>query len=214
MLIRTILIFVMAASLLGNVFLGYQFFSSKNQAERRLLTLGEPIVMRTNGGLLEVSTVTALESFEASKDHTIMSVPIGKTVSQIRVPATYRYHIELAPEWKIFKNGLDLIVVPPAVKPSLPVAIDTGKLEAHSSGAWSLVTGTKLTELLQRSLTAELARKAMIPTYVQLQREYARKTVQEFVQKWAANQDGFRQIQSANIKVFFADERVESLLKP
>ena len=214
MLIRIILSFVMTASLLGNVFLGYQLLKSKNKLDGRMLTLGEPVVMRTNGGLLEVSTVTAIESFEASQDHTILSVPLGKTVSQVRVPATYRYHIELAPEWKIFKNGLDLIVVPPAVKPTLPVAIETDKLESHSSGTWSLVTGTKLTQLLQRSITAELARKAMIPAYVQLQREHARKTIQEFVKKWATNQEGYHHIQPVNIKVFFADERVESLLKP
>jgi hypothetical protein len=63
-------------------------------------TISEPVVMRTKGGLLEVSTITATELFQATTTHRAFGWDVAKTYSQIRVPATYRYHIELAPEWR------------------------------------------------------------------------------------------------------------------
>jgi hypothetical protein len=162
--------------------------------------------MRTAGGLLEVSAVTTTERFQSSKDHTILGVPVGVTVSQIQVPTVYRYHIELAKEWAFKAEGGTLIVVAPAVRPSLPVAIDTGKLHSFSNGIWSPLTGPNQVAGLQKSITASLATKAATQELLQVQRESARKTVAEFVQKWVVEQPQWKATKTPVVLVFFADE--------
>lgn len=165
-----------------------------------------PVVMRTPGGVLEVSTITAEERFDSSTTHTILGVPVGTTIAQIRVPAVYRYHIPLAQEWTLRQTGQALIVVAPAPRPSLPVAIDTTRLESFSSGLWSPLTGTDALAGLQRSITAALARKATSAERIVLQRESARQTVSEFVQKWVLQQPQWQGKRAPAILVFFEDE--------
>ena len=212
MLSTTKLIVILTAlfSVLLNVWLVRKVWHHDEPVVRTVIT-DAPVVMRTNGGLLEVSTITSPERFESAHDHTILGVPMGTTVTNIRVPATYRYHIDLAPEWKILLREKTFVVVAPSVKPSLPVAIDTAKLEAQSFGVWSLFTGHGQIEQLQRSITQALADKASSTPYVQMQRESARATVKEFVAKWLITQEQWKDVAAYPIKVFFADEPIQAL---
>ena len=164
------------------------------------------VVMRTPGGLLEVSTIKSVEQFDSAIDHTIYGVPVGKTIAQIRVPAVYRYHIPLAKEWSIKQAGNALVVIAPAVVPSLPIAIDTAKLESFSSGNWSPFVGDKEIALLQKSITPTLATKASQPSMVNLQREMARTTVSEFISKWVVQQPQWVGAKTPTVLVFFEDE--------
>ncbi|MEO7831121.1 hypothetical protein [Roseateles sp.] len=170
------------------------------------VTSADAVVMRTAGGLLEVSTVSAEERFDSTTTHTVLGVPLGKTVAQIRVPAVYRYHIPLAKEWTLRQTEGALIVIAPPVRPSLPVAIDTGKLESFALGLWSPITGEAAVQSLQKSITAVLATKANTAMLSKLQREAARLTVTEFVQKWVAEQPRWPGGKHPAILVFFADE--------
>ena len=164
------------------------------------------LVMRTPGGLLEVSTVTSEERFDSTTNHTILGIPLGKTVAQIRVPAVYRYHIPLAKDWDIRQSGAALVVIAPAARPTLPVAINTAKLESFSSGTWSLVTGRESLALLQKSITEILEKRAASPEMTLLQRESARQTVSEFVQKWVLENPRWRNLKAPTVFVFFEDE--------
>lgn len=164
------------------------------------------VVMRTPGGLLEVSTIAAEERFDSSTNHTVLGVPLGKTVAQIRVPAVYRYHIPLAKDWSLRQTGDALVVIAPSVRPSLPVAIDTGKLESFALGLWSPLTGGQVVSSLQKSITSSLANKAATPQLINLQRESARKTVTEFVQKWVIQQPQWQGNKAPAILVLFEDE--------
>ncbi len=164
------------------------------------------VVMRTPGGLLEVSVITAEERFDSTTSHTILGVPVGSTVAQVRVPAVYRYHLPLAKEWTLRSTGNALVVIAPPVRPSLPVAIETGKLESFASGLWSPLTGADAVASLQRSITATLAAKAAAPDLIKLQREAARQTVTEFVQKWVVQQPKWKGAKAPAIFVFFEDE--------
>jgi hypothetical protein len=168
-------------------------------------------VIRTKGGLLAVSTIKAPELFQATAEHTVLGVPVGQTTSQIRVQAVYGYHVELAPEWKVTLRDKQLIVIAPRVKPTLPVAIDTARLERFASGAWSVFTGAAELDRLQRSISQSLATKAALPSYIQFQREAARTTVTEFVRKWMLGQERFKSAGDYQVRVFFADEPIEAL---
>lgn len=69
-----------------------------------------PVVMRTLGGLLEVSTVTAYERFSRADSREFWGVDLGTTASQIQVTVVDRYHIEMAKEWPMAIEGTRCIV--------------------------------------------------------------------------------------------------------
>ena len=94
---------------------------------------------------------------------------------------------------------------------TLPVAIDTSQLEKLTSGTWSLFTGDGELEQLQRSITPSLATKAQTPLFIQLQREAARKTVNEFVTQWILERRGGKPAAGYKVQVFFADEPIDVL---
>ncbi len=192
-------------SLALNVLLGYKLWFGEGNV-RTSHSSGGLVVMRTPGGLLEVSTIAAEERFESTTSHTVLGIDVGKTVALLRVPTVYRYHIPLAKDWSFRVMGDALIVVAPAVKPSLPVAIDTGNLESFSSGLWSPFTGADAREALQKSITRTLGEKAGSPERLLLQREAARKTVSEFVQKWVVEQPRWKGAKTPAVLVFFEDE--------
>ena len=207
---KFLVVAVVAVSLTANVYLAWQlkpswFGASLTASPDRIE------VIRTPGGLLQVSTIASPEVFQTTQNHTIFGIPVGQTTSQIRVPATFHYHIELAPEWKITVRGKSIIVIAPRVKPTLPVAIDTARLEKLTSGAWSLFTGTAELNQLEKSITQSLAGKAATPQFIELQREAARKTVTEFVAKWVLAQKRWKPSAGYAIQVFFADEPIEAL---
>jgi hypothetical protein len=173
----------------------------------------EILVMRTKGGLLEVSTIRATERFDKKFVYSVFGVKVGETMPHIRVPAVYRYHIELAPEWKIIRTDRVFTVVTPPVKPSLPVAVDFDHMEKDVGGTWILLPFNKGDDLdaLERGIGPTLATKASSPVYLQLQREEARKTVAEFVKKWLVTQVPWTTESLSTIRVYFADEPIGSL---
>jgi hypothetical protein len=173
----------------------------------------EVLVMRTPGGLLEVSRIHATEVFETRFSHSLLGVPVGETVPRIRVPVVYRYQIELAPEWNVLRTGREFTVVAPSVKPALPVGVDFGRMEKEASGTWILLpfSGTASLDDLERELTARLAKKAVLPAYLQLQREPARQTVEEFVRKWLVRQERWSTESGSTVRVYFADEMPDAL---
>jgi hypothetical protein len=167
----------------------------------------EILVMRTPGGLLEVSTIRANEQFDKKFVYSVLGLKVGETIPHIRVPAVYRYHVELAREWNIVRTDNVFRVVTPPVKPSLPVAVDLAQIEKDVGGTWVLVPFNKDDDLntLEREITATLARKAASPAYLQLQRDAARRTVTEFVRKWLVTQEPWKAARNARIEVVFGE---------
>jgi hypothetical protein len=188
-------------------------FWSTQQGAVRSAASDEVMVMRTPGGLLEVSRIHATEEFDTRFVHTLVGMRVGETVPRIRVPAVYRYHIELAPEWRVLRTSDTFTVVAPPVRPSLPVAVDLSRMEKDASGTWVLLpfTGSDALDDLERQLSARLASKAVMPAYVELQREHARRTVAEFVRKWLITQAQWQGVSQPRIRVLFADEPVGSI---
>jgi len=176
------------------------------------LVMGEAVVLRTPGGRLEVAELQQTETFEVSRDHEVLGVPVGSTMSRIRVPAHYRSHVELAPEWTVrVRPDGGVRVIAPRLQPTLPVAIDTARLEKESRGLWSLFTGPEQLAALEKSITASLARKAATAPMLARQREAARTTVAEFVAKWLMTQTEWKPHAGKSVQVLFADEPIDAL---
>jgi hypothetical protein len=202
---------VMASLIANGIWLSRLWGEPARRTATQSAAIDQFEVIRTKGGLLAVSTIKAPELFQATAEHTVLGVPVGQTTSQIRVQAVYAYHVELAPEWKVTLRDKQLIVIAPRVKPTLPVAIDTARLERFASGTWSVFTGAAELDRLQRSISQSLATKAALPSYIQFQREAARATVTEFVRKWMLGQERFKSADEYQVRVFFADEPIEVL---
>lgn len=58
---------ILIVSLAANGLFAYAYFHRDIQPEIRTQVVDDPIVMRTKGGLLEVSTVKATEQFESKR---------------------------------------------------------------------------------------------------------------------------------------------------
>jgi hypothetical protein len=209
--IRLLFGLFVVASVAANLYFVWRGADSGRRATMQSPAVDQFEVIRTKGGLLAVSTIKAPEFFQATADHQVLGVPVGQTTSQIRVQAVYSYHVELAPEWKVTRRDKTFIVIAPRVQPTLPVAIDTARLERYASGTWSLFTGAAELDRLQRSVGASLASKAGLPSYIQFQREAARTTVSEFVTKWLVGQPRWQPASEYRVQVFFADEPIEAL---
>lgn len=213
---------LLAASLAANLWLARRSADSDRRLQSWSAGIDQVEVLRTEGGLLQVSTIRAPETFKAVKPHDLLGIDLGATTTHIRVPATYHYHIELAREWqlRVRPDGM-VVVVAPAVKPTLPVAIDTARLERQAEGRWSLFTGPRELQALERTITQALAEKAASPGYVAFQREAARQTVAEFVQRWMLAQERWKPARTAaasqagggtaGVRVLFADEPIAAL---
>jgi len=76
-------------------------------------------------------------------------------------------------------------VIAPPVKASLPVAVDLARMEKDVGGSWYLVVFNDKEDLdaLEKEITARLEAKAKSDVYRNMQRDAARKTVEEFVGK-------------------------------
>jgi hypothetical protein len=174
-------------------------------------TIALPIAFRTPGGLLEVAGINTTETFTKTSLLTIAGINLGTTVSQIQVPVTYRYQIGLAKNWKIHLRNGKLLVIAPAVMPSVPVAIDTSRMQMRTQSGWARFDGRENLDSLLREITPELEKTARAPHYIEAQREQARKTVTEFATKWLVTQERWKGVMTNQIQVYFVDEPIGKL---
>src|SRR5204863_7545034 len=135
------------------------------------------------------------------------ALPIfGKTVSEIRVPVTYRYHLRLSDPWQLDVLGQSCIVFAPRIRASLPPAIHTDRMEKNSEAGWGRFNAREQMTDLEKSITPTLSQYASDGKHTALAREQCRKTVAEFVKTWLLKEDHWRTDRFRTIKVIFADE--------
>lgn len=167
-----------------------------------------PVVIRTNGGLLEVANVKHRRLFKLAMDHTLFGkrVPVCRERTSYEVDAVITYRVKLATRWKgDLEGGRLFLTVPPPV-PAIPVAFDTSRLTA-TFRACSFVPSMKTKDRLLRSISGTLAADARGPRYAALARNAARKTVEEFARKWVLGQSRYDTLaRSTPIEVAFSDE--------
>lgn len=167
-----------------------------------------PEIHSTGTGNLEVAIARATETFRRTEERRALwsSLPLGTTVSEIRVPVTYRYHLRLDDPWRVEIRDHLCIVHAPAIRPSQPPAIDTSRMVKRLDASLLHLNGAEQLAALERTITPRLEVRAGNPAHLGYVRPTARDTVAEFVRRWLLHQeqwggDGVRAIQ-----VVFADE--------
>ena len=212
---RVLGLLVLASGVAGVLALGYTPLDegeSDNgliQGPTRSAPAEEIIVVRSSGGLLQTATVKADEVLDATFTHRVLGVTIGEVAPRIRCRAYYTYHVRLQPEWRVVRKGGVITALAPPLTPSLPVAVDTATIEKEVGGTWLLVPfkGDEALEVLERTITAKLGRKAASDDYKQRALEESRKTIAEFIRNWAvqSRQD------VRSVRVLFEGEPVRSI---
>jgi hypothetical protein len=167
-----------------------------------------PVVITTNGGLLEVATIRHRRSFNLTEAATVLgyTVPFCKETATYVVDAAITYRVRLAKRWVgDYSDGTLHLSVPPP-KPSIPVAFDTSRLRATLDSCWFAPSLGAKDDLL-RSISGQLAQDANGPGYRSLARgEKARATVRQFAQKWILSQKRYDLPADTPIAVTFTDE--------
>ena len=182
----------------------------KFQAQHITQTFRESVtrIEPTRGDVLELVTLESDETISKYDMKTLFNdlVYLGTTVSEIKVPAVYRYHLKISDDWRISTNGNVITVVAPVIRPSLPPAIRTEKMEKKSESGWLRFNKEENLAELERSLTPTLEQRAGSPGKIKQVREASRKSVAEFVKNWLLKEQQWKQDGFAAIVVVFADE--------
>lgn len=167
----------------------------------------------TQGNILEIATATATESFSRKTAVAMFgkNLPLGTTVSEIHVPATYRYHIDLNGEWFLASDGKRLLVIAPRVEPSLPVAFDSGGMEKKTKSGWARWDGDENLDALEKTITSKLAQRAVQEDALAKARDAGREGVALFVKTWLLSEKAWGSEQFEEIVVRFEGESDQSL---
>lgn len=167
---------------------------------------------RTHGDVLEIaSPLKTMEIFSKTDTKTAAWgwVSMGTATSEIKVPATYRFHINLSELQHARIENRVLIVMAPVIRPTLPVAFDTAGMEKKTSGGWLRFDTAEQLNDLEKSLSPALATRAQ--AHLLNIRELARKDMEEFVQKWIVETNPNYRKDIVAIKIVFPGENPTSV---
>ncbi len=175
-----------------------------------------PTVAPHAGGNLEVSVAESVESLTRSDERRAFwdLVALGTTTVEIRVPVTYRYHVRLDEEWKVEIEDGFCRVLAPVLRPSLPPAIHTDRIERRVAESWLRFDAAEQLAVLERQLTPRLSQLAADPRHMALVRESSRQAVARFVRAWLLTNGAWGPERVRAIQVRFADERQAALEAP
>jgi hypothetical protein len=167
-----------------------------------------PAVTSTRGDILELATLTSTETFSREESTTLAwgYLPTSTTSAEIRVPATFRYHLKLSGNWRLATRGNVCVVLAPPIEPSLPPAIDTARMEKKAASGWAGFDKNQMLENLEKDITRHLSKRAANDKHLGLVREQCRRSVADFVQKWLVKNLQWPQKINA-IVVVFPDEK-------
>ena len=171
-------------------------------------------IASTEGDILEVAILETDETLSRSDTLRVLddSLDLGTTISEIRVPVVYRYHIRLSDDWRVEASAGGLVVHAPALRPTLPPALRTEAMEKRSTAGWLRFNAAENLAVLERSLTPALEARAGDARHLDLVRDKARASVAAFVGRWLLQRE--ERQQPGALQVVFADETVTPQVKP
>ena len=185
--------------------LGYRHLhrQSRSSPARHFSPPAELVPFHTPGGTLQTGGFSRTETL-----HKETSTRLGTTSSSIRLTANYRYEIELRGQWNILIDDTRKVafVVAPTFKPQLPVAVDTLSLHESTSSGWGRFNKWQQLQSLRQDISPTLEALAASIGYMEVARNQARITVEEFVSDWLLKNRGWPENSEHFVKVYFADE--------
>ena len=169
-----------------------------------------PKLESERGGLLELAKVTATETFRSEDERTYgfkwFEVDAGTTITEIRVPVTYRYHLRMRDAWQLSVTNNVCIVHAPAIRPSQPPAIHTDRMEKSSNEGWARFNADEQMAKLEKAITPTLRKFAGDGQHLDVVRENCRKTVSEFIEDWLLREGQWGDGRFRVVKVYFPGE--------
>ena len=177
-------------------------------------TASLPKLESERGGLLELAKVTATETFRSEDERTYgfkwFEVDAGTTITEIRVPVTYRYHLRMRDAWQLSVTNNVCIVHAPAIRPSQPPAIHTDRMEKSSNEGWARFNADEQMAKLEKAITPTLRKFAGDGQHLDVVRENCRKTVSEFIEDWLLREGQWGDGRLHFVKVYFTGEADDS----
>lgn len=167
-----------------------------------------PKISTSGGDILEVATLESEETFRREDARLAFwdTLYLGTTVSEIRVPVTYRYHLRLSDPWELAARDRVCLVRAPVLRPSQPPAIHTDRMVKSTERGWARLNEVENLNELERSITPTLKVRAREPERLNLVRETSRQAVADFVRRWLLQEDHWRHDRFSAVIVVFADE--------
>lgn len=171
-------------------------------------------VISTEGEVLELATIETVETFTRSDSRSLFGdlLYLGTTISEIRVPVVYRYHLLLSEDWHLEIQEGECRVKAPAPRPSLPPAIRTDGMEKKSASGWLRFNAAENLAQLEKDLTPRLEQRAGDARHLDMAREANRQSVAAFVRKWMLQDHPERA--NLRIEVTFPDEPAGAKARP
>ena len=181
---------------------------SPDEIEQTFVEWRELQTKATDGNILEVATAEASEKMTRKTNLKLFDrvLPLGTTISEISIPATYRFHIDLNGDWFVTSRGQRILVIAPKVAPSLPVAFDTSGMQKHTKSGWARWDGDENLEELEKTITPKLNIRAGAPETLARVRDDAREAVAKFVRSWLLSRDHWDAALFNEIVIVFEDE--------
>ena len=172
--------------------------------------------LQPGGATLELAAYEAVETFRRTDERAAFFdlLPLGTNVAEIRVPVTYRYHVRFDDPWHLEVRGQVCLVRAPRLRPTLPPAIHTDRMEKQGERGWLRFDLEQQMDELEKSITPTLITRAGEPRTVGLVRETCRKRVAEFVRDWLLREDQWRSDGFSGITVTFEDEGKDPAILP
>jgi len=163
-------------------------------------------VTSTEGDVLELAVVEMDETFSRADSRSLLGemLYLGTTISEIRVPVVYRYHLKLSDPWKIEIVGDECRVLAPMIRPSLPPAVRTDAMEKKSAAGWLRFNAADNLVQLEKGLTPRLELRAGDRRRLESARAASRESVEKFVRRWVLESQP--NIEQMKIVVRFPDE--------
>lgn len=188
-------------------------FISREPATTDVGTVGETIVMRTPGGTLEVARIKSYEGLRRTDPGVQLAwglIDTGNTVSEIDVATLFRYHIDMDKEWPIHCTAAACVVRAGRIQPTLPPAIYSDEMRKRTSSGWARFNKTENLATLEKSMTAELEKRATSQRNMAAATSAGRRTVAEFVETWLLKSQPARVQTVRKVVVLFPGETLSS----
>ena len=167
-------------------------------------------VRTTDGNILLVGVVESTEILRREDTMKLFGdfFEVGTTVTEIRVPAIYKFEINIDEQWdinsQINEQNSVLTIIAPNIKPSLPVAFDSERMEKFVKEDMLRFNAEEQMLALEKEITPTLNRLA--PQKIDLVRDKARMAVAKFAQNWLLREQQWDREKFSVIAVYFQDE--------